>query len=303
MVSVVRSSGLVNMQKEYTVGDLAPYINWPYFFHAWGFPARYASIAQVHDCLSCRQQWVGSFSVEEQPRAKEAVRLYESSLDMLRSLSIQKVRINGRFRLFRCHSNDDNIVLELNNGKPYILPMLRQQTSNAEGYCLCLADFVSEEKDFRDEIGVFCTSVDYSDSTGQDSSLLTQTLCDRLAEAGAERLHEEVRKRYWGYAPEESLQVNELLEGKYVGIRPAVGYPCLPDLSLNFLLDELLDFSEAGIRLTEHGMMIPHASVSGLMLQSSSAQYFSVGRISEEQLEDYARRRQLPVDIMRKYLC
>ena len=194
-------------------------------------------------------------------------------------------------------------MIERDNGLLYKLPMLRQQTPNSEGYCLCMSDFISENANDKDEIGVYCTSVSSRAGTSDDTSLLMQTLCDRLAEAGAERLHEEVRKEIWGYAPDETLSVVELLEGKYDGIRPAVGYPCLPDISLNFLLDELLDFSRAGIHLTEHGMMIPHASVSGLMLRTPSAQYFSIGRISNEQLEDYARRRGLSVDTMKKYLC
>ena len=132
--------------------------------------------------------------------------------------------------------------------------------------------------------------------------MMAQLLADRLAEAAAERMHEEVRKHYWGYAKDENLSMEQLHQEQFQGIRPAVGYPSLPDASLNFVLDELLDFRQIGITLTESGAMRPHASVSGLMLAHPEAHYFSIGRIGEDQLADYARRRQMPIDKMRKFL-
>ena len=130
-----------------------------------------------------------------------------------------------------------------------------------------------------------------------------QLLADRLAEAAAERMHELVRKDYWGYAPEEDLTVVEMHQERFLGIRPAVGYPSLPDASLNFVIDSLLDFSQIGVRLTEHGAMKPHASVSGLMMAHPQAHYFSIGKIGEDQLRDYARRRGLPVEYLRRFLA
>ena len=117
--------------------------------------------------------------------------------------------------------------------------------------------------------------------------LLVQTLSDRLAEAATEKMHEYVRKEAWGYAKEENLGIADLLVEKYQGIRPAVGYPSLPDQSVNFLLDELLDMKQIGISLTENGAMYPHASVCGLMFSHPASEYFSVGKIGEDQLEDY----------------
>lgn len=116
---------------------------------------------------------------------------------------------------------------------------------------------------------------------GQDDykRMLVQTLADRLAEATAEKLHEDVRRKEWGYAPDERLTVRELHNERYQGIRPAVGYPSLPDQSVNFLLDELLDMKQIGISLTENGMMTPHASVSGLMFAHPESRYFSIGKI------------------------
>jgi cobalamin-dependent methionine synthase I len=132
--------------------------------------------------------------------------------------------------------------------------------------------------------------------------MLVQTLADRLAEATAERLHEQVRKEFWGYAPNEKLSIRQLHNEEFQGIRPAVGYPSLPDQSVNFILDELLDMAQIGINLTENGMMMPHASVSGLMLAHPASRYFSVGKIDEEQLKDYASRRGMPVEQMRRFL-
>ena len=133
--------------------------------------------------------------------------------------------------------------------------------------------------------------------------MLAQTLADRLAEATAERLHEQVRKEFWGYAPEEQLSIPEMLAERFQGIRPAVGYPSLPDTSLNFIIDRLLDMQGIGIRLTEHGAMRPHASVSGLMISHPQARYFNLGKIGDDQLADYADRRGIPVEMMRKFLA
>ena len=160
-------------------------------------------------------------------------------------------------------------------------------------------------------MGVFAATVDadmehlYETGAYADDfkHLLAQTLADRLAEASTEKMHQEVRTTYWGYAKDEQLSIEDLLVEKFAGIRPAVGYPSLPDQSVNFVLSEWLGFPEIGIRLTENGAMVPHASVSGLMLSHPSARYFAVGKIGEDQLEDYARRRGLPVETMRKFLA
>jgi cobalamin-dependent methionine synthase I len=133
--------------------------------------------------------------------------------------------------------------------------------------------------------------------------MMMQLLADRLAEAAAERLHEQVRKEFWGYASDENLSIPEMQIEKFQGIRPAVGYPSLPDTSLNFVLDDILDMKQIGIRLTESGAMRPHASVSGLMISHPQARYFSIGKIGDDQLRDYARRRGLPVEVCRKFLA
>ena len=127
-------------------------------------------------------------------------------------------------------------------------------------------------------------------------------LAERLAEATVERLHCDVRRNYWGYAPDESLTISDMLNERYQGIRPAVGYPSMPDMSINFILSDILDMSQIGIHLTESGMMTPHASVSGLMFSHPRATYFDIGKIGEDQLLSYAMRRGFPVEKMRLFL-
>ena len=156
-------------------------------------------------------------------------------------------------------------------------------------------------------MGVFATAVDLGLETDFKhdgyQKMQVQLLADRLAEAAAEKLHEEVRRETWGYAPDEHLSMEELHAEHFQGIRPAIGYPSLPDTSLNFVLDELLQFKQIGIRLTESGAMKPHASVSGLMIALPTAHYFSIDKIGEDQLCDYARRRGLPLETVRKFLA
>lgn len=303
----------------YSVSDLLSYINWAYFFHAWSIPPRFGGIVHVHGCESCRAQWLSSFSENDQMQAREALSLYQEALRELSLLS-GHVSVACVVEIYPASSRDDDIlVFPPSCSEPFLLPMLRQQTPGSDDYCLSLSDFLREEGEEKDKLGIFASSVREerppvsasqsvrpqvrrSESSDAYRALMSQTLKDRLAEAGAERLHEEVRKKIWGYSPNESLTIAELHAGQFQGIRPAVGYPCLPDMSLNFLLSRLIDFDAVGIRLTEHGMMMPHASVSGLMFSSADARYFSVGRVQDDQLRDYARRRGMSAEEMRKYV-
>ena len=127
-------------------------------------------------------------------------------------------------------------------------------------------------------------------------------VADRLAEATAELGHLQTRREWWGYAPDEHLTLDELFAEKYQGKRPAVGYPSLPDQSICFLLSDLLDFPSLGIKLTENGAMIPHASTCGFVFSHPAACHFSVGKIGEDQLQDYARRRGVEAHSLRKFL-
>lgn len=292
----------------YTVHDTAPYINWLYFFHAWGFQPKFSSIARLHGCDSCRAMWLTSFAEADRPKASEAMQLFKETQRMLAELDSQ-YSIKGLVELLPAVSDGDDLLITALDGSILTFPFLRQQTVKKENEpYVCLADFVRpKEKQQPDTLGVFATTTNIDvEAVAQDDpykTMLVQTLADRLAEAGTERMHEQVRKELWAYAPDESLSLEELLEEKYQGIRPAVGYPSMPDQSVNFLIDELLDMKRIGISLTENGMMMPHASVSGLMFAHPRAEYFNIGKIGNDQLEDYARRRGMPVETMRKFLA
>lgn len=287
----------------YTLAETAPYINWIYFFHAWGFQPRFATIADLHGCDSCRALWLARFPEADRAKAAEAMQLFKEAQRMLAQLE-GKLRVQVLFRLCRANAEGDNLLLD---GVSF--PLLRQQTPHADGSpYLCLSDFVRPRSSgIEDTVGVFAATVGgEAETLGDDDpyrQLLVQTLADRLAEAATERMHLYVRRTAWGYAPDEDLPIADLFQEKFQGIRPAVGYPSLPDQSVNFLIDRLLDLSRIGIRLTENGAMHPHASVSGLMLAHPAARYFAVGRIGHDQLEDYARRRGLPLEEMKKFLA
>lgn len=287
----------------YKVHEVSPYINWIYFFHAWGFQPRFAAIAQIHGCDSCRAMWLASFPEADRAKAAEAMQLFKEANRVLNRLD-EDLTIRCIFRLCRANADGDNLLIE-----DTIFPLLRQQTPHPDGSpFLCLSDFVRPlSAGTPDTVGLFASSIgeEAEEYYKEDpyKHLLVQTLTDRLAEAATEKMHQYVRKEAWGYAPDESLSIPDLLVEKYQGIRPAVGYPSLPDQSVNFLLDALLHMKQIGISLTENGAMHPHASVCGLMLAHPASRYFAVGKIGEDQLEDYARRRGIPVSDMRKFLA
>ena len=280
------------MKLTYHISELSAYINWPYFFFAW--------------------------QVKEEA---EKDRLRQEAEAVLQQLE-GRYHAYGLFELFDAFSDGDDIViyrgekLEVRSERiPQVqrIPCLRQQQGKPP--YLCLSDFItphnisltSHLSPLTSKIALFATSVDHGLETDFDADpyqkMMVQLLADRLAEAAAERMHEQVRKEFWGYAKDEQLSIQEMLVEKFQGIRPAVGYPSLPDTSLNFVLDDLLDMKQIGIRLTESGAMKPHASVSGLMLAHPQARYFSIGKIGEDQLADYAHRRGLPIEVCRKFLA
>lgn len=267
---------------KYNISDIVPYINWAYFYHAWGVIGKSQKESLNVDALKLLNSWD----------------------EIYHTWAI--------FGLFEANSEgDDLIVYPSDEGgvkEDLRIPMLRQQHPCVEGLPnLCLADFIRPTSGHkRDLLGAFCASVDacikIEYKNDEYSAMMVQVLCDRLAEATVERLHVEVRRSYWGYAPDECLSMEQIHMGDFQGIRPAVGYPSIPDTSVNFILNQLLGMDEIGIRLTESGMMIPHASVSGLMLAHPQARYFTVGKIGEDQLREYAHRRGLPVQVVRKFL-
>ncbi|WP_304763335.1 vitamin B12 dependent-methionine synthase activation domain-containing protein, partial [uncultured Bacteroides sp.] len=244
-----------------------------------------------------------TFPEEERSKASEAMQLFKEANRMLDQLD-ETISIRCIFRLCRANADGDNLLIE---GRTF--PLLRQQAPQPDGGpFLCLSDFVRPlSSGTPDIVGLFASTISEEVEETYKSDpykhLLVQTLNDRLAEAATEKMHEYVRKEAWGYAPDESLSIPDLLVEKYQGIRPAVGYPSLPDQSVNFLLDELLDMGQTGITLTENGAMHPHSSVCGMMLAHPASRYFAVGKIGADQLDDYARRRGMPIENMRKFLA
>lgn len=259
----------------YNISEIVPYINWAYFFYAWSMNGK----------------------------AKDAQLELRSEAEKLLADMEGRYHTRAVFALCEANSEGDDIII---NGTR--VPMLRQQKVIPGKPNLCLADFIRPASSgIKDTIGLFATSVDAAFTSNNEGDpyqrMLSQTLADRLAEATAEKFHEDVRKKYWGYAADEQLTIKDLLAERYQGIRPAVGYPSIPDTSMNFLLYELLDMKGIGINLTESGMMVPHASVSGFMFAHPQSRYFDLGKIDDEQLEDYAHRRNKPVEELRKYLA
>lgn len=259
----------------YNISEIVPYINWAYFFYAWSMNGK----------------------------AKDAQLELRSEAEKLLADMEGRYHTRAVFALCEANSEGDDIII---NGTR--VPMLRQQKVIPGKPNLCLADFIRPASSgIKDTIGLFATSVDAAFTSNYEGDpyqrMLSQTLADRLAEATAEKFHEDVRKKYWGYATDEQLTIKDLLAERYQGIRPAVGYPSIPDTSMNFLLYELLDMKGIGINLTESGMMVPHASVSGFMFAHPQSRYFDLGKIDDEQLEDYAHRRNKPVEELRKYIA
>lgn len=259
----------------YNISEIVPYINWAYFFYAWSMNGK----------------------------AKDAQQELRSEAEKLLADMEGRYHTRAVFALCEANSEGEDIII---NGTR--VPMLRQQKVIPGKPNLCLADFIRPASSgIKDTIGLFATSVDAAFTSNNEGDpyqrMLSQTLADRLAEATAEKFHEDVRKKYWGYATDEQLTIKDLLAERYQGIRPAVGYPSIPDTSMNFLLYELLDMKGIGINLTESGMMVPHASVSGFMFAHPQSRYFDLGKIDDEQLVDYAHRRNKPVEELRKYLA
>ena len=262
---------------EPSIAELRDVIDWTFFFTAWELKGSYPQILQ-HSVYG-----------------EQARELFADCQELLAEIEADgSLQIRGAYGLWPAVSEGDDIVLD--NG--LTLPMLRQQTDRAEEPNRSLADFVAPaEVGLPDHIGAFAITAGlgaddlvkrYEAEHDDYRAIMVKAIADRLAEAGAEWMHREVR-RSW-YAPDEALSPEELIGEAYRGIRPAIGYPACPDHALKRRLFDLLEAQELGMDLTEHFAMMPAASVSGLYFQHPAARYFNVGPIGKDQLEDYARR-------------
>ena len=283
------------------VAEVVPYINWHFFFNAWKMPGDYASVVALHDCPACRRAWIEKNTPSDPAKGEEVIRLYRDAAALLDSWVAAGRCARAVVSLSEAHSEGDDIVIGTVR-----IPALRSQVLGAGEPSRGLADYVAPEGDYA---GAFAVSLDFADEVrdadaAADSyrSLLVQSLAHRLAEAASEWLHAKVRRELWGYAPAEDLSVKELFQARYSGIRPAVGYPSLPDQKLTFVLDGLLGLKEIGVSLTSNGAMEPSATVCGLYIAHPEASYFMLGRIAADQIADYASRRSLTPDEVRTLL-
>ena len=269
---------------DYPLQNLLPYIDWTPFFISWGLVGKYPKI------------------FDDSIVGEEAKDLFANAQAMIDKLIKEKlVTAKAVFKLSPAQrpSSDTVQVLDEQGNVTYTFEHLRQQSDKASGKPnYSLADFISPEK--TDYLGGFTVSLfgaealanDYKAKGDDYSAIMVQALCDRFAEAFAEHLHELIRKQYWGYQANESLTNDELIKEKYAGIRPAPGYPACPDHTEKGKLFDWLDTTNAiGTYLTESYAMYPASSVSGFYYSHPESDYFNVGKISQDQLEDYARRK------------
>ncbi|MEJ2611303.1 MAG: methionine synthase [Candidatus Thiodiazotropha sp.] len=283
------------------IAELAPYIDWTFFFHAWELKGRYPQI------------------LEDPLKGEEATKLFHDAQEMLEQIITERwLRASALVGLFPANAEGDDILLYADDSRQQTLTKihnLRKQGRQPKGkYNECLADFIAPESSAQtDYVGAFaCTAgigidakiTQFEQEHDDYSTILLKALADRLAEALAEWLHQQVRKVYWGYAKDESLNNNELIKENYIGIRPAMGYPASPDHTEKDLLWELLSIQEkTGIWLTESKAMVPTASVSGLYLSHPQARYFTVGKLNRDQIEDYAVRKGMPIEEIERWLA
>jgi 5-methyltetrahydrofolate--homocysteine methyltransferase len=286
---------------DYSLAELREYIDWQPFFNAWEMKGKFPDILNS-------------------PTSGEAARkLWDDAQRMLDRIIAEKwLRAEGVLGLFPANAVDgDDIEVYTDESRRQVrltLHELRQQTEHRAGVPhRSLADFVAPKATgLRDYVGAFAVTAglgsevkitEFKAALDDYSAILLEALADRLAEAFAERLHERVRTEFWGYAAGEDLGNDALIREQYTGIRPAPGYPACPEHTEKQNIWQLLDVeANAGIELTESMAMWPGASVSGLYFAHPQSQYFVVGRIGRDQVEDYAKRKGWSVREAEKWL-
>lgn len=296
----------VRVLEDIDLAVLAEYIDWTPFFISWDLAGKYPRI------------------LTDEVVGEAATALFADAQAMLKSLIEQKlIKARAVFGFWPASQvNHDDIEVRDEQGKPLaVLHHLRQQTIKPDGKPnLSLADFVApKESGVTDYVGGFITTAGIGaeelakqyEAKGDDySAIMVKALADRLAEACAEWLHERVRKEYWGYAADEQLDNEALIKEQYKGIRPAPGYPACPDhtekATLFHLLDPTADFGkpgQSGVFLTEHFAMFPAAAVSGWYFAHPEAQYFAVGKVERDQIEQYSKRKGQEQTVSERWLA
>ena len=290
----------VHTIEQQSLKDLVPYIDWSPFFRSWDLHGKYPEI------------------LTDEVVGEQAQSLFQDAQEMLNQIVEDNwLTAKARFGLFPAHAVGDDIEIYTTDDRSQVSVRwltLRQQLKKRRGLPnLALADFVAPKTSGKkDYVGAFCVTTGFgTDEKAQAfeaenddySSIMVKALSDRLAEAFAEYLHERVRRKYWGYAVEESFSNEELIQEKYKGIRPAPGYPACPDHLEKKTLWKLMEVEETiGVQLTESLAMWPASSVSGYYFAHPEAQYFGLGKIKTDQLVSYSKRRGISLDEARKWL-
>jgi len=291
----------VTVLKNYPLENLRDYIDWTPFFLTWELKGKYPAI------------------FKNEKYGEEAKKLFDDANKLLDKIIKEKsLTANGVFGLFPANTigfDDIEVYIdESRKGVAAVLHTLRSQEIKSDSLPnLALADFIApNESGRKDYIGAFAVTSGigievlirkYESEHDDYSSIMVKALADRLAEAFAEHLHELVRKKYWGYAPEEEFNSDALIKENYQGIRPAPGYPAQPDHTEKITIFELLDVEKnVAIKLTENLAMYPAASVSGLYFANPESKYFNVGKIGKDQVLDYHKRKGMSLDEAEKWL-
>jgi 5-methyltetrahydrofolate--homocysteine methyltransferase len=283
----------VKVFDDYSIEDLAQYIDWSPFFSTWELNGAYPRI------------------FENAKYGAEAKKLFDDAQTLLKKIIAEKwITAKAVIGIFPASSQDEFITVFNEEGKQLTtFYQMRQQVKKDRQANLSLADFIAPKDDY---IGTFAVTtglgiekwIEKFEKDHDDyNSIMLKALADRLAEAFAERMHERVRKEFWGYATDETLSNEDLIYEKYQGIRPAPGYPACPDHTEKPIIWNLLDVEKnTGIKLTESNAMYPTASVSGFYFASPHAKYFGVGKIQRDQVESLAKAKGVAVEEMERWL-
>jgi 5-methyltetrahydrofolate--homocysteine methyltransferase len=284
---------------DFPIAELRKYIDWTFFFFVWELKGKFPDI------------------LNGELQGEEARKLYADANRMLDLMAEKKmVQANGVFSIWPSNADGDDIVVfedETRTKEIGRFHHLRQQEAKKAGSPnYCLSDFVAPiESGKADYFGAFAVTggvgiekwlKKFHDDHDDYNAIMLEALADRLAEAFAEVLHEKVRKEYWGYAPYENLTLEEMLHVDYQGIRPALGYPACPEHHEKSNLFNMLKAEEIGMSLTEHFMMSPTASVSGEFFAHPESKYFSLEKVGKDQIEDYARRKGVSVEVIEQFM-
>ncbi len=287
----------VQVLEQLSLKELLPFIDWKPFFISWDLHGRFPAI------------------LTDKVVGEQATQLYNDAQEMIQEMiAKQLLKPKAIFGLFEANTiNDDDISIQKKGKEIAVFRTLRQQLKKREGVPnIALADFVApKDSGITDYMGAFCVAIFgaqelatfYKDKEDDYNSIMAQAIADRFAEAFAEYLHKQVRTKHWGYAANENLSNDELIKETYKGIRPAPGYPACPDHLEKATLWHLLDVEERiGVRLTESLAMWPAAAVSGYYFGNQEAKYFGLGKITDDQVTDFAKRKGITKEVARKWL-